>query len=474
LAYVIERVDKHGRSRYRGMFTSVDGKIKTAGTFDTHERAIEVAREEEAHARSQLDETRPAEKATKTIKQFGDERFLTSHHSGAGTRQNYGYTLKNHVYPYIGHKRISEINRETFYNLLIKVLPSEDGACASPTTVRATRKVLSSLCQMAMDEGYRDTNPLRTIRLPKAPTKPVLVANHDQWKRFEAALAGFRPARLYARVNVTTWARRCEMISFRPRDFDLDTGMVTISRSTVYLSSGYHPAGKAGWLTKDNPKNGDWRRFTISKQLCAGIADHIAEYDLGPDDILFPQWMFAYRRSLIQPSSDQSQSIPGQRIGEAEPAKLPPISTPTGVVHEHGTMGARFGLNCKCYHCRNFAAEYQRNHRRKRVAEKEAEGLLTQANTWRRDGTEFLMADVWGRYWAIARQAADLPEDFTPYNARHTGISWAIAKGIDLQKVRQRAGHGSLEVTSRYAAILDEQDTTVADSFEEIFENFTS
>ena len=63
-----------------------------------------------------------------------------------------------------------------------------------------------------------------------------------------------------------------------------------------------------------------------------------------------------------------------------------------------------------------------------------------------------------------------LPEGFTPYNARHTGISWAIDKGVDLQKVRQRAGHGSLEVTSRYAAILDERDTSLADALEAIFD----
>jgi len=79
------------------------------------------------------------------------------------------------------------------------------------------------------------------------------------------------------------------------------------------------------------------------------------------------------------------------------------------------------------------------------------------------------MADVWGRFWNAAREAAGLPEGFTPYNARHTGISWAIDKRVDLQKVRQRAGHGSLEVTSRYAAILDERDTSLADALEEIF-----
>jgi integrase len=73
------------------------------------------------------------------------------------------------------------------------------------------------------------------------------------------------------------------------------------------------------------------------------------------------------------------------------------------------------------------------------------------------------MADVWTRFWNAARDSAGLPEAFTPYNARHTGISWAIDKGVDLQKVRQCAGHGSLEVTSRYAAILDERDTSLAD-----------
>jgi integrase len=80
------------------------------------------------------------------------------------------------------------------------------------------------------------------------------------------------------------------------------------------------------------------------------------------------------------------------------------------------------------------------------------------------------MADVWTRFWNAAREVAGLPEGFTPYNARHTGISWAIDKGVDLQKVRQRAGHGSPEVTSRYAAILDERDTSLADALEAIFD----
>ena len=86
-----------------------------------------------------------------TISEFCEQRFLPYHAITPSTRQEYGYTAKNHIVPYMGHLRISEVNRETFFNLLVKVLPSEE---ASQVTVRATRVVLSATCQMAFDEGY--------------------------------------------------------------------------------------------------------------------------------------------------------------------------------------------------------------------------------------------------------------------------------------------------------------------------------
>ena len=223
-------------------------------------------------------------------------------------------------------------------------------------------------------------------------------------------------------------------------------------RSTVYVNAKYHPSGKAGWFTKPNPKNGDWRRFAISKQMCQAVQEHIEEYGLGPDDLLFPQWMFAYVRSALFCDDDEY---------------LPPLVSKAGIVYEHGTKGARYSMNCHCRKCKAYAADYQRQWRRQQSTQQAGTGEPGKANSWRQDGTEFLMAEVWLRFWNAARDAAGLPEGFTPYNARHTGISWAIDKGVDLQKVRQRAGHGSLEVTSRYAAILDERDTSLAETLEE-------
>ena len=271
----------------------------------------------------------------------------------------------------------------------------------------------------------------------------------------------YPPARLYARLNVTTWARRCEMIGFRPCDFDFGQQMLNVTRSTVYVNAKYHPSGKAGWFTKPNPKNGDWRRFAISKQMCQAVQEHIQEYGLGSDDLLFPQWMFACW-ALQHRSPPMTTSACLRWYSKA------------GVVYEHGTKGARYSMNCHCGKCKAYAADYQRQWRRQQRTQRTSTGEPGKADTWRRDGTEFLMAEVWLRFWNVARDTAGLPEGFTPYNARHTGISWAIDKGVDLQKVRQRAGHGSLEVTSRYAAILDERDTSLAETLEEIFDGSRS
>lgn len=142
-----------------------------------------MAEEEERHARGFLDETSPAAKATMTIAEFCEQRFPRYHAVSPTTRQEYGYAVKNHVVPYIGHLRISEVSRETFFNLLTKVRPAEE---ASQATVRAARKVLSAMCQMAFDEGYRSNNPVRSIRPAAGPDQ----ADPRRQPRPVAALRG--------------------------------------------------------------------------------------------------------------------------------------------------------------------------------------------------------------------------------------------------------------------------------------------
>jgi hypothetical protein len=51
-------------------------------------------------------------------------------------------------------------------------------------------------------------------------------------------------------------------------------------------------------------------------------------------------------------------------------------------------------MNCHCRKCKAYAADYQRQWRRQKSVRRVSEGELTKANIWRRDGTEFPMAEV--------------------------------------------------------------------------------
>ena len=454
MAYTQARKSKTKGTRYVGYYLDADGKPKVAGTFATDDEALRVAKAQEEHIRERRTGTPPAAKATITIEEFAKTRFLPRIEITPKAKQTYKSHLSSHVYPYLGGERIAEVSREQLYTHLVTTLPE---AGATLVTRRAVRTVLSSMLQMAWDEKYRSDNPLRTITLKKVPSKPVLVATHTQWNRLESALP-FRAALVYARLNVTTWARQCEMRTFRPCDFNFGaTTVINITRSASYVTADNHPDGHAGWVVQPNAKNGDWRRFAVSAPMAAMLREHIEENQIGDDELLFPLWMFTFRRASTGMTTLEGKDMP------------PPLVSATGKVYAHGTMGARFTMNCRCVHCKAYAAWYARE-RRARARETSPQQRV-RANTWRRDGSEFLSIDVWQRIWRDACDTAGLPKDFTPYNARHTGISWAVDKGIDLGRSRQRAGHGSLDVTSRYQAILDEKDTTLADSLEGIFQS---
>jgi hypothetical protein len=50
MAYVNKRSGKNVAKRFTGLYKAVDGTYKSAGTFDTEERALEVAQAAERHA----------------------------------------------------------------------------------------------------------------------------------------------------------------------------------------------------------------------------------------------------------------------------------------------------------------------------------------------------------------------------------------------------------------------------------------
>jgi hypothetical protein len=174
MPYVIERARKHG-IRYTAIYTDENGRYKSAGTYDTQERAQSVAEQHESHVRLRLAETSPADKATITVRDFG-VKFLREHAVEPNTKMTYAQLLNSHIYPFIGTRRVAEIGRETIHRMLTVVLPE---AGASQSTVVNVRTCLSAMMQMAWDHGYRDGNPVKGIRLKHPPSGPIVVATRS-------------------------------------------------------------------------------------------------------------------------------------------------------------------------------------------------------------------------------------------------------------------------------------------------------
>ncbi|MFZ0077797.1 MAG: hypothetical protein WAL13_01710, partial [Trebonia sp.] len=336
MAYVNKRSGKSGTERFTGLYQAVDGTYKSAGTFDTEERALEVAQATERRARLQLAETSPADRATVTLATYM-EMFLSTADIEANSKETYARHLTLHVIPYIGKQRVAEVSRETIHRLLTVVLKEEG---ASQTTILHTRTALSAMLQMAWDNGYRKDNPVRGIRLKGVPAKPIIVATKDQFLRVYNALP-HQPAKVLARLGVSSGARLCELISFIPEDFDFAADMLAVRRSTVEVTAKYHPTGDR-FLTREYTKNGEHRRFKVDHAVSEMVREHIALHGIGPGQVIFPVRLFASTEAAGRDRLTQEQI---DALGFTD-------ELPNGRRYRHGTLGGYVTARCRCRGCK--------------------------------------------------------------------------------------------------------------------------
>jgi integrase len=182
----------------------------------------------------------------------------------------------------------------------------KDEGVGQPTILYA-RTALSAMMQMAWDHGYRDDNPLRGIRLKGVPGKPIIVATSAQFQRVYDALP-HQPAKVFARLGVASGARLCELISFTPEDFDFDTDMLSVNKSTVEVTAEFHPEGHR-FLTRSYTKNGGHRRFKIDAVVSEMVQEHIEKHGIGPGQLIFPVRLFAKREASGNLASARTNSM---------------------------------------------------------------------------------------------------------------------------------------------------------------------
>ncbi len=450
MAYAERRERKKG-TRYRGLYKGADGRYRSAGTYDTEERALQVAEEAERHAAEvtggpagQLD---PVTRATRTIKEYMPI-FLRHHQVEGNTKDTYENTLQLHVIPFLGGCRLAETDRTVARNYVTAL--QEEGRSAN--TIRQCKVALGAMFGMAVSDGYLDYNPFHDLKTPKVPgRRAIKVATPRQYLKVRACLPN-TPCKVFSTLLVSSGARFCEAIGLQPDDFDFDECMLEVARSVVKVSRKHHPRGKT-FLVRDYTKNGQTRRLKLNQAAIDLVREHVEQHDIGKTDVIFPAALLCPPRKTKPRLSDEQIKA----LGDCDPVG--------GRVYAHGTMGGYVRAKCRCEGCRQWARDYGRERmRKKRAAVNESKRPRWEKS---RDPDEpYLDEQIWDRIWADAVKESGIPFKPTAYQVRHTHASWLIDAGENPKAVMHRLGQADLRTTSRYVHVLDETGQSAAKRFE--------
>ena len=450
MAYA-ERRERIKGVRYRGIYKAADGSYRSAGTFGTEERALEVALEAERHATEVaggaaggLD---PVTRATRTIKEYAP-LFLRHHQVEGNTKDTYSDTLRLHVIPFLGGCRLAETDRTVARNFFTAL--QEEGRSAN--VIRQAKVVLGAMFGMAVADGYLDYNPFHDVKTPKVPgRRAIKIPTQEQYLKVRACLPT-TPAKVFSTLLVSSGLRFCEAIGLEPADFDFEAGILEVVRSVVKVSREHHPRGKT-FLVRDYTKNGQTRRLKLDGAVVQLVRGYVAEYGIGSTEVMFPvELVVPPRRTKARLMEEEIRAL-----GDCEPVG--------GRVYGHGTMGGYTRAKCRCAGCRQWARDYGRERMRVRLTA--GPGEVRRRWEKSRDADEsYLDEPIWNRICARAAADSGIPFKPTAYQVRHTHASWLIDAGENPKAVMHRLGQADLRTTARYVHVLDETGESAARRFE--------
>jgi integrase len=143
---------------------------------------------------------------------------------GRTTRANYDTCLRLQLDP-LSYVPIELVDSGRVRSLFAGLSASG----ASPHTLHMTKKVLSKVCSIAVEDGILNRNPAASVRLPKLHRRQVEPLTPEQVKDVSESL----PGRYKAVVLLGAWGglRISEIGALTRDDVDWERGSVTISKS---------------------------------------------------------------------------------------------------------------------------------------------------------------------------------------------------------------------------------------------------
>ena len=436
MGYAQKRTGRDGKPRYTAVYHDLRGDRRSAGTFANKKDANTAWQRAEAKVgEGRLNDPR---RGRQTFRRYVTEEWLPHHVMEVTTREAYTYQIGKHILPWFGPMKMNEIMpahvREWVTDL------QEKGV--SPASIQKVRFILSAIFTAALDD-VTFLHPCKGIKTPTVPRKPLKIITPEQFDAIYDALPD-GASRLLVETDIETGLRWGELTEFRVKDLDSVPRILTVSRTVVQVDPKFHPL-RQRFLVKDYPKDKEYRRLKLSKQLTAKLSAHVTDAGLGADDLLF----------TMRPT----ESPAGRLRALPDPATLG-FTKPNASSRQyrHGTMSGYNAGKCRCRHCKDAAAIYRASRR--------AQGK-DEPRRPRTVDTDGHISRDWFRLnvWQPALSRAGIIFRVRAHDLRHAHASWLLAGGADLQMVKDRLGHGSISTTEKYLHTLPEADDDALDAF---------
>jgi integrase len=319
---------------------------------------------------------------------------------------------------------------------------------AKPATIqKCKRAILNAIFTTALQDHVINVRPGHGVKIPPVPKKSLKIITAKQFGALYAALPD-ADAQLLVETDIESGLRWGELTELRVKDLDFDTRILTVSRAVVELAPEFHPTG-GRFLVKQYPKDGEYRRFKLSKQIVAKLKAHVEAQGLEMDGLFFQ-----FRVEDTGPAVRKIRTTPPEGLGKTEP-------NDKGHQYDHGTLTAYTTGRCRCDYCKEAYRTYRAARRgagkdspRKPRRKRDSDGHIP--NDWFRN-------NIWNR----ACTQADIA-GATPHGMRHAHASWLLAGGADLQVVKERLGHATIATTEKYLHTLPNADETALEALRKI------
>jgi integrase len=434
MGYSRKRLGRDGKPRYTAYYQDVKGRERSAGTFPNRKDADKAWQ----RAETKLAEGRVGDPARgrMTFQRYVEDIWLPNHQVEPTTRQGYTSAIYKHIMPEFGSMRMIDILPEHVREWITTLKANG----VTPAMIQHSKVPLSAIFTTALNDQVTFLHPCKGVKIPTVPVKPRVIITPEQFDMVYQALPDDE-ARLLVETDIESGLRWGELTELRVKDLDFNSGILMVSRAVVEILPKFHPTGERFWI-KDYPKDKEDRRFKLSAQIVRKLQAHRDAQRLGPDDLLFaiPDQGSKRLRLRVAPNPDELGLTPPNDKGRE---------------YKHGTMSGYGAGKCRCEYCRAACAIYRAqrraqgkdNPRPPRLRETDDDGHISK---------DWFRRQVW--YPAI--RAAGLNIKVRIHDLRHARASWLLAGGADLQVVKERLGHASIETTARYLHTLPEADDT--------------